>query len=384
IPTTVPALRTLVSTFKYVLLASFLFVSIRVCYKLTWMPALFVATGAYAIQHLSSELESLFIKGFLLLFPIEGSTFVLQLITTIVFILGFVAIVYFVGKKKRKNGKLHIKSVWALFLVIAAILVDITLSGARNRALRGIENAETIQQVMDAYGLIASFLVVFLLFSLVKSSDLQDDLILTDALLKKEREQWERSKELMETVNIRCHDLKHRIHAIRKSGEMDPALLKDIENDIGLYEATIQTGNEAVDVLLNERLSFCKNEGILFSTMVDGPCLSFIELPDLYSLLGNAISNAIEAAMRIQDHQKRVINLIVKNQKGFVSIHVENYFEKVDKDENGMLRTTKADAHNHGFGVKSMTRIVEKYHGTISLSQDGDVFLTDILLPMDA
>ena len=374
-------LRLLFNTSMYLLISSLTFFSMKMCFQIKWRIALFTAVGSYAVQHLFSELDNLALDGIVWLFKIEGDTLALKIVIVSLFTLLSGVFLYFSVRKRRHNGELHIKSMSALLLAVFVVVVDIALSSYRGTAMFGVES-ESAHHIVTAFSLVSSALIVIVLLNLLEESGLQDDLITINAILKKEGEQWERSKELIEAVNIKCHDLKYRLRAARKNGIIDPAMVKDIEDEVGLYDATIHTGNEAVDVLLNEHLVYCKNNDILFSTMIDGASLDFVKLPDLYSLLGNAISNAIEAVMKIEDHQKRVINLIVKKQNGFVSLHLENYYVKVLFGEGDAPVTTKEDSANHGFGIKSMIHIVEQYNGTVSFTTEGDIFITDILMPI--
>ena len=71
-----------------------------------------------------------------------------------------------------------------------------------------------------------------------------------------------------------------------------------------------------------------------------------------------------------------------QKQNGFVSLHLENYYVKVLFGEGGAPVTTKEDSANHGFGIKSMIHIVEQYSGTVSFTTEGDIFITDILMPI--
>ena len=367
-------------TFSYVTIAATTFGTAMICYKVNPLIGLFIATGSYAIQHLSSELDNLALKGITALFQIQGEPFWLKNVSIAVISILTLLAVYWISKKKRQGHRLHIRSTSALFFMVAAVGVDITLSSYRGRAMRGLDNPR-VEGLVTAMFLVASLLIVIILFNLLDESRLKGDLAITDTLLKKEQEQWEVAKDVVESINIKTHDLKYRIRALRQGGEVKAGELEDIENDISLYENSVHTGNEALDILLTERMAFCKKNNIILTLMADGGCLRFVELPDLYSLLGNALSNAIEATMRISEPEKRVISVIIKESMGFASIHIENYFETIEKNDQGNLRTTKEDPRNHGFGVKSMFRIVERYNGTLSLTQKGDVFFTDILLP---
>ena len=104
---------------------------------------------------------------------------------------------------------------------------------------------------------------------------------------------------------------------------------------------------------------------------------------DIYSLFGNAIDNAAEALMKVQDKEKRVIGLIVRTSGTFLSVHIYNYCPEPLKFADGLPVTTKAAKRAHGYGVKSIRMITEKYGGEMSMSQKDDIFNLDLLFPLD-
>ncbi|MCD8131080.1 MAG: GHKL domain-containing protein [Lachnospiraceae bacterium] len=87
------------------------------------------------------------------------------------------------------------------------------------------------------------------------------------------------------------------------------------------------------------------------------------------------------AALEIKDKEKRLIHLTVTAQKGFVLIHVENYYEGELKYDGGTLLSTKGDDSFHGYGVKSIRYSAEKYGGTVSISPEKNWFDLRVLIP---
>ena len=110
--------------------------------------------------------------------------------------------------------------------------------------------------------------------------------------------------------------------------------------------------------------------------------LDFINVVDLYTLLGNAIDNAIEA---VSDYsvEKRIISLWIKEQGDMLHFMVDNYFEGTLVLKNGYPVTSKEDKDYHGFGIKSIRMTAKKYRGEIRISQDGTVFSLQIMIPKD-
>ena len=101
---------------------------------------------------------------------------------------------------------------------------------------------------------------------------------------------------------------------------------------------------------------------------------------DISVLFGNILDNAIEGTSKIENADKRLIHLSLSKQKSFVRIRVENCCEDDIRFVNG-LPTTKKDARYHGYGMKSIQSIVEKYDGSMAVKVVDGWFELRILLP---
>ena len=90
----------------------------------------------------------------------------------------------------------------------------------------------------------------------------------------------------------------------------------------------------------------------------------------------------MEASEKRKKDEERVVSISTLSKEGFIRIHEENFFDGDLIYENNVLKTTKQNKHDHGFGVKSIKLIEEKYHGDISISAKNGKFILDILLPI--
>lgn len=80
---------------------------------------------------------------------------------------------------------------------------------------------------------------------------------------------------------------------------------------------------------------------------------------------------------------KRYISLIVKNINSFISISVDNYYDGyIVLGENGLPLTTKKDKDYHGFGMKSIQLVVNKYDGDLNVNVANNVFSLSIIFPV--
>ena len=112
--------------------------------------------------------------------------------------------------------------------------------------------------------------------------------------------------------------------------------------------------------------------------MVDGNLLNFMHSTDVYALFGNLLDNAIECLLQEKD-EKRILSVQVNRKNDGCHIHIENYCSKEIDFEDGLPLTTKKDKSYHGFGVRSVKYIVEKYHGNILMRKVNQKFQTDII-----
>ncbi len=222
--------------------------------------------------------------------------------------------------------------------------------------------------------------ILFVQFFIISKLTLEKDMALLNYIRGQEREQQELSRQNIELINLKCHDLKHQILHLQ-SADGDQTYLKELAEAISIYDTFIRTGNPDLDMIFTEKNFVCSGKGISFTAIVDGKALDFLSKSDLYSLFCNAIDNAIEYVSGI-DEEKRFIKVNAKETNGFVSVQFRNYYESGElRMVDGLPATTKGDNGYHGFGMKSMRSICQKYGGTLSVDTTGNEFVVSVLLP---
>ncbi|PKK99736.1 MAG: ATP-binding protein [Tenericutes bacterium HGW-Tenericutes-2] len=203
-------------------------------------------------------------------------------------------------------------------------------------------------------------------------------------LLDKQYEQYQLSLKNSEVINQRYHDLKHHINLLRneKDTERKEEYLNELERSILPYETQYKTGNQVLDILLSQKGSLFLENHINFTCVADGEHLSFVSVLDILSLFGNALDNAIESVKTIEQIDKRIIKLTVFAQNQLLFIKIDNFYINELNIVNGVFMTTKGDKQNHGYGIRSIKGIVDKYGGSITISTDNHWFSVMILLPI--
>ena len=220
-------------------------------------------------------------------------------------------------------------------------------------------------------------------YELLVSRRLEVERQATERVLAERERQYARTRENIEAINIKCHDIRHQIRALADGGAgVDQSVLDDIAREVDVYDSTVRTGNEALDIILTEKSLVCRRERVTLSCVADGAALGFMSAADIYSLFGNALDNAIEAVGRLEDPARRSISLVVRQVAGVVSIHIENPFAGTVEMRDGLPATTKDDEVNHGFGVRSMRLTVERYGGTLAILAEDGHFHVNAIVPI--
>lgn len=201
--------------------------------------------------------------------------------------------------------------------------------------------------------------------------------------LKNQYVQYKQSRESIDIINMKYHDLKHQINMLRNlnDNEQRSAFLDSMEADIRAYELQNKTGNSVLDTLIIGKSMYCSKHGITMTVVADGKLLDFMDSMDICSIFGNALDNAIESVMKTNEKEKRLIHLSVSQVKSFVMIRIENYYEGNLKIDDGNFITTKNDKRFHGYGIKSIKYTVDRYDGVVNINAENHWFELKILIP---
>lgn len=196
--------------------------------------------------------------------------------------------------------------------------------------------------------------------------------------------QYRQSKDNIDMINYKYHDLKHQIAVLRseENPEKRKAYLDQMEEEIRRYEVENKTGNKVLDTVLTGKGITCAKNKITFTCVADGTLLDFMETADICSIFGNALDNAIEYESTIAEQEKRLIHVTVSRQKDFLMIRVENYFEGELQMEQGNLLTTKGNKESHGYGIKSIRYTAGKYDGVVEISTGDQWFTLQVMIPI--
>ena len=353
------------------------------CYREPSANLFFCAIAGLTTQHLANSVHSMLslltegegtnLYGFVL----EWSTLLFYATYLAVYLGAWLAF----GRHLERDEDMRLKGWTYVALSGLVIAVDIVINAAAT-VMNVTSGMDGVLLINDIYGAISCILVLVLLFSLLSGKKLEQENETMRELVATQQRQYTIAKDNIDRINIKCHDLKHQIHEIAGRTTISREEMEEIDQAISIYDATVRTGNEALDTILTEKSLQCGANGIRITCMADGGSLSFMKDADIYTLFGNAVDNAIEAVMRIPDPEQRVIGLKVVRDGNYVCVHIYNYFTGTLKTRDGLPVTSKEDSENHGFGIRSMRQIVTRYGGTLEIEPKEGIFHLNLVFPV--
>ncbi len=277
----------------------------------------------------------------------------------------------------------RLKELWSPILIGLACFLASNLSFVYSKspfsgsALPDIYNIRTL---VDLAG------VVMLYAYHVQRCELymQRELDAIQNVLQNQYDQYRLSRDSIEAINHKYHDLKHQIAVLRAEPDAAKrtAYLDGMEESIRDYEAQNKTGSSVLDTVLTSKSMFCARHDIELTCVADGAKLEFMDTMDICTIFGNLLDNAIECELRIPEKEKRLIHLAVYAKKDFLVIQCENYCLDKLEFQNGLPVTTKQDKTSHGFGLKSIRYTAEKYGGAMNIRGRDGWFEANLMIPL--
>lgn len=171
-------------------------------------------------------------------------------------------------------------------------------------------------------------------------------------------------------LRIYAHDTKNHISAI-KNLNTDPEIDSYVSKMLESLEKHINvshSGNRILDVIINKYVTECNIHKIKFTFDVKNNNLTGLEYHDTVTILGNLLDNAIEAA---QFSEKKKITFETDYRNNYSVIIISNSCDKQPLfDDNKTPITTKPNKALHGFGLRSVKKVIKKYNGDFALEYD--------------
>ena len=178
------------------------------------------------------------------------------------------------------------------------------------------------------------------------------------------------------------HDLKNQhmmILEYLESGKYEKAkdFLSSMNQAQYLSDMVQYTGMEALDILLAYKKNMANLSGVSMNIIAEAVKLKLTE-PEMVTLFGNLLDNAIEANNDVDKDLKHVL-VIIRKIRDMVIIKITNPFAKEPQIENGQFITNKGNKGMHGLGLQSVRHIVEAYGASMEVDYQNAQFSVVIM-----
>ena len=209
-----------------------------------------------------------------------------------------------------------------------------------------------------------------------------------DSVLKKQRDEVQN---IYQTMRAWRHDYHNHIQSIKamlamkKFQELDD-YLGTLEQDLDSIDIAIRTGNVGLDAILSSKVSIARKNNIEVNCTAKVPGQLKITDVHLCAIVGNLLDNAIEACEKIkcsgagQAPQQKFIRIYIGMFKEQLYISVSNSTSAKHRRRLNELVTSKLG--EHGFGLRRIDKIAEKYDGFVNRKNEPGIFATEVMLPL--
>ena len=263
--------------------------------------------------------------------------------------------------------------------IIAVVNVFICIGISRFLRMGGEMNSYAIVST-SLYAITCCVLALFVQYALRGLVRVRSEYLAYRRLAKTELLQYETSRENAQMLAMKYHDLKHKLVSIEHSLPREE--IDSMRELLEEYDSTYHTGLDTLDIILNEKSLLCRAKKVTLTVMGNGAVLSFMKPMDVYALFGNILENAMEAVENLEPVQRRQVSIILENHGDLVYLNCTNYTgQELSLGRDGLPQTSKEEQPLlHGFGLRSVKAIAEKYGGGISIHSGEGLFSLSIYL----
>lgn len=288
-------------------------------------------------------------------------------------------VIFLIRQQKRVEAKRSKEAFLALFLVPIVIiglviillkfLVEVYYVNERGRMTVGIMAGIVILLAV----------IIYLYFKGVQKEKEKE---YAYALVAEQKRSYQDLLRQQDDIRMLEHDMKNRLLGIRSyfvSGKIDKGLerIDELLEAYGGNYAGWEGGRCPWQTVIEVKMVSAREQGITVESKVEKNDYSEVDDIDFCIILGNLLDNAIESQARVRDKH---ISLYVAKDKGITYVRLENSVP--ERADIRLLGTSKKDFVRHGFGIRSVKKVIKKYGGTIDFEIEVGKIVATVLLQL--
>ena len=205
-------------------------------------------------------------------------------------------------------------------------------------------------------------------------SDIGDD-------YDKQHKMSDEIRRIQQQIGLLKHDMKNHALVIlsyleENKTEEARQYTGEILDKLNRMYTYVNVGNSLLSYIINSKLSMAKEQGIEIKAEIENLPFSYMDSVDFSSLLNNMLDNAVKGALE-SESKKLEVNIV--SEKGFDIITVKNSIDSSVLKDNPELVTSKEEP-GHGYGMKQIKAVTEKYEGNIDIYEKDGMFIVRVML----
>ena len=318
----------------YLIIIACIFFYSLCSFKLDIMQALFYTVDIYALQFCISSLYYMVIPQ---LDNLTKNYWISHIIKVSIAMLIVYLVIYFLIVRKKKYKKTTFQHPQIIPTSIFGLFIFSCLSVIYKWDYqRFFMKAMTLDIVQILFSSVAFFVIVVNDIN-CRNHELSEEQKIISFLLEKEKSQYDQTKKIIERINTREHDLRQQ-HAY-----------------------------------------LCSQKNIELICSVHGELLQFMKPHHIASIFSNALTNAENYLDTVPEKGKKIIRVSLNKANGNIILVFQNYLKDQVRFSKGLPITTNNNKALHGYGMKSIQNIVERYNGILTISQKNNLFTLSII-----
>lgn len=216
---------------------------------------------------------------------------------------------------------------------------------------------------------------------IAKNLDMEKQLADMSQDFKRQQSMAEEIRRTQEQIRSLKHDMKNHtlvILSYLEEGKMGEAkdYAGEILDKLNKMYTYVNVGNSLLNYIINKKLSKAKEAGIEIKAEIENCSFEYMDSVDFSALLNNMLDNAITGAL---SSKEKKLEMQISSRKGFDILTVKNSIDKSVLEHNPEFVSTKEEA-GHGYGMKQIRSMVEKYHGNLDIYEKNQMFAVTIML----
>ena len=180
------------------------------------------------------------------------------------------------------------------------------------------------------------------------------------------------------------HDMRHHLSLLcgylaEGNAAKASEYIRQTQADINKIVPVKYCENIAANLILSSFAGKAAKQGVTLSVEANIPAALPLSDTELCALLSNGLENAVCAAAQASKSGQAVVRFNCQPHKDKLLIYISNPYRGTISMHDGLPASDRA---GHGFGVKSIKLIVEKYAGYCSFEAENGLFTLKVVLPL--